>query len=148
MKSLAPALCGAFLKMAPRGAQELKRSVSEKTWVPLAGVAADGDRGEVVAARHSGGGSGHPADQLGVLLDQLGQVVPPVLVDELLVAEQYGVVVIGAPGHVEAVRRAVFDALTREQVGQLAGIGEAINVALQRMDEGGDGQEPLPWRRR
>ncbi|MCR3725056.1 MULTISPECIES: MarR family winged helix-turn-helix transcriptional regulator [Streptomyces] len=53
-----------------------------------------------------------------------------------------------APGHVEAVRRAVFDALTREQVGQLAEIGEAINVALQRMDEGGDDQEPLPWRRR
>ncbi|TPQ16704.1 MarR family winged helix-turn-helix transcriptional regulator [Streptomyces sporangiiformans] len=53
-----------------------------------------------------------------------------------------------APGHVEAVRRAVFDALTPEQVRQFAEIGERINGALQRMDAGGDVQEALPWRRR
>ncbi|MER6357543.1 MarR family transcriptional regulator [Streptomyces sp. NPDC001634] len=52
-----------------------------------------------------------------------------------------------APGHVEAVRRAVFDALTPEQVSQFAAIGEAINGALHRMDAGDD-QEALPWRRR
>ncbi|GHB82898.1 MarR family transcriptional regulator [Streptomyces umbrinus] len=53
-----------------------------------------------------------------------------------------------APGHVEAVRRVVFDALTPEQVGQFAEIGEAINAALQRMDARGEEQETLPWRRR
>jgi DNA-binding MarR family transcriptional regulator len=52
-----------------------------------------------------------------------------------------------APGHVEAVRRAVFDALTPEQAIQLAEIGEAINAALQLMDTGDD-QEALPLRRR
>src|SRR6185312_13471255 len=39
-----------------------------------------------------------------------------------------------APGHVEAVRRFVIDALTPEQVGQLAAIGEAI-VAAARAEE-------------
>jgi DNA-binding MarR family transcriptional regulator len=53
-----------------------------------------------------------------------------------------------APGHVEAVRRAVFDALTPEQVRQFAEIGEAINAALQRVDATQDDQELLPWRRR
>ena len=53
-----------------------------------------------------------------------------------------------APGHVEAVRRAVFDALTREQVRQFADIGEAINAALQRVDADRDDQDALPWRRR
>ncbi|WP_329253502.1 MarR family winged helix-turn-helix transcriptional regulator [Streptomyces canus] len=53
-----------------------------------------------------------------------------------------------APGHVEAVRRAVFDALTPEQVRQFAEIGEAINSALQGADATEDDQEPLPWRRR
>ncbi|MEV7978770.1 MarR family winged helix-turn-helix transcriptional regulator [Streptomyces sp. NPDC086519] len=53
-----------------------------------------------------------------------------------------------APGHVEAVRRAVFDALTPEQVTQFAVIGEAINAALQRMDADGGEQGALPWRRR
>ncbi|MEV5953910.1 MarR family winged helix-turn-helix transcriptional regulator [Streptomyces sp. NPDC051987] len=53
-----------------------------------------------------------------------------------------------APGHVEAVRRAVFDVLTPEQVTRFAEIGEAINAALQRMDADGDAQEALPWRRR
>ncbi|WP_405976250.1 MarR family transcriptional regulator [Streptomyces sp. NBC_00988] len=53
-----------------------------------------------------------------------------------------------APGHVEAVRRAVFDALTPEQVRQFAEIGEAINAALHREEDSGDDQEALPWRRR
>ncbi|MFF4353135.1 MarR family winged helix-turn-helix transcriptional regulator [Streptomyces sp. NPDC001530] len=53
-----------------------------------------------------------------------------------------------APGHVEAVRRAVFDALTPDQVRQFAEIGAAINAALQRVDAAQDDQEVLPWRRR
>jgi len=53
-----------------------------------------------------------------------------------------------APGHVEAVRRAIFDALTLEQVRQFAEIGEAINAALQREDTAQDDQGVLPWRRR
>ncbi|MFI1047912.1 MarR family winged helix-turn-helix transcriptional regulator [Streptomyces griseoruber] len=53
-----------------------------------------------------------------------------------------------APGHVEAVRRAVFDALTPEQVRQFAEIGEVINAALQGADATEDDQEPPPWRRR
>jgi len=53
-----------------------------------------------------------------------------------------------APGHVEAVRRAVFDVLTPEQVRQFAEIGEAINAALHREQDAGDEQEALPWRRR
>jgi DNA-binding MarR family transcriptional regulator len=52
-----------------------------------------------------------------------------------------------APGHVEAVRRAVFDALTPEQVRQFAQIGEAISDALHRVDEA-DAPTVLPWRRR
>ncbi|WP_280888521.1 MarR family transcriptional regulator [Streptomyces sp. LBL] len=53
-----------------------------------------------------------------------------------------------APGHAEAVRRAVFDALTPDQVRQFADIGKAINAALQRVDAVQDDQEALPWRRR
>jgi len=53
-----------------------------------------------------------------------------------------------APGHVEAVRRAVFDVLTTEQVRQFAEIGEAINAALQRADTAAADPEALPWRRR
>ncbi|MGW3649653.1 MarR family winged helix-turn-helix transcriptional regulator [Streptomyces sp. NPDC000878] len=53
-----------------------------------------------------------------------------------------------APGHVDAVRRAVFDALTPEQVRRFAEIGEAINAALRRVDAAEDDQEALPWRRR
>ena len=53
-----------------------------------------------------------------------------------------------APGHVEAVRRAVFDALTPEQVGQLAEIGEAITSALLRADASTAAHDELPWRRR
>ncbi|MEV3910678.1 hypothetical protein [Streptomyces canus] len=53
-----------------------------------------------------------------------------------------------APGHVEAVRRAVFDALSREQVRQLAEIGEAIGEALHRVESAEADPAVLPWRRR
>jgi DNA-binding MarR family transcriptional regulator len=53
-----------------------------------------------------------------------------------------------APGHVDAVRRTVFDALTPAQVRQFAEIGEAINEALQRADTDGMTEAALPWRRR
>lgn len=43
-------------------------------------------------------------------------------------------VVAAAPGHVRAVREHVVDALTPEQVGQLAGIAEAL---LRRLDPDG-----------
>jgi DNA-binding MarR family transcriptional regulator len=52
-----------------------------------------------------------------------------------------------APGHVEAVRRAVFDVLSPEQVRQLAEIAESVVEVLQK---DGDADDPaaLPWRRR
>lgn len=53
-----------------------------------------------------------------------------------------------APGHVEAVRRAVFDALTPEQVRQFADIGEAISAALVRAENTEADPAGLPWRRR
>ncbi|MEV7030967.1 hypothetical protein AB0N99_12145 [Streptomyces sp. NPDC093272] len=53
-----------------------------------------------------------------------------------------------APGHVEAVRRAVFDALTPAQLTLFAEVGEAVDAALQRMDADGADPEPLPWHRR
>ncbi|MEU9390983.1 MarR family winged helix-turn-helix transcriptional regulator [Streptomyces sp. NPDC048324] len=53
-----------------------------------------------------------------------------------------------APGHVEAVRQAVFDALTPEQVRQFAEIGEAISNALHRAENAGTAPPTLPWRRR
>ncbi|MER5178508.1 MarR family transcriptional regulator [Streptomyces sp. NPDC002896] len=53
-----------------------------------------------------------------------------------------------APGHVEAVRRAVFDALTPEQVRQLAEIGETISDALHRVETAELDPAVLPWRRR
>ncbi|WP_416975837.1 MarR family winged helix-turn-helix transcriptional regulator [Streptomyces sp. 4F14] len=53
-----------------------------------------------------------------------------------------------APGHVEAVRQAVFDALTPDQITQLAEIGEAINRALHRIDADNGHEQALPWRRR
>ena len=48
-----------------------------------------------------------------------------------------------APGHVAAVRHAVFDALTPEQHEQLGEISRAIATAIE-----GAGAEPLPWHRR
>ncbi|TQJ47119.1 MarR family winged helix-turn-helix transcriptional regulator [Streptomyces sp. NBC_00080] len=53
-----------------------------------------------------------------------------------------------APGHVEAVRRAVFDVLTPEQVRQFADIGEAISAALVRAENAEADPAGLPWRRR
>ncbi|MFI5472085.1 MarR family winged helix-turn-helix transcriptional regulator [Streptomyces cacaoi] len=53
-----------------------------------------------------------------------------------------------APGHVEAVRRAVFDVLTPEQVRQFADIGEAISEALVRAENTEVDPAGLPWRRR
>ncbi|MFG2573928.1 MarR family winged helix-turn-helix transcriptional regulator [Streptomyces sp. NPDC048481] len=53
-----------------------------------------------------------------------------------------------APGHVEAVRRAVFDVLTPEQVRQFAEIGEAISQALHRAESAETDPAALPWRRR
>ncbi|MGW1783367.1 MarR family winged helix-turn-helix transcriptional regulator [Streptomyces sp. NPDC002143] len=53
-----------------------------------------------------------------------------------------------APGHVEAVRRAVFDVLTPEQVRQFAEIGEAISDALHRAESTEADPAVLPWRRR
>lgn len=47
-----------------------------------------------------------------------------------LTEEGWDTVVATAPGHVAEVRRLVFDALTRTQVGQLRGIGERINRAI------------------
>ncbi|MDX3248933.1 MULTISPECIES: MarR family winged helix-turn-helix transcriptional regulator [unclassified Streptomyces] len=53
-----------------------------------------------------------------------------------------------APGHVEAVRRVVFDVLTPEQVRQFAEIGEAISQALHRAESTHANPTVLPWRRR
>jgi DNA-binding MarR family transcriptional regulator len=47
-----------------------------------------------------------------------------------------------APGHVEAVRHAVFDPLTPDQLEQLGEISRAIAAAIE------GGTEPLPWHRR
>jgi hypothetical protein len=44
--------------------------------------------------------------------------------------------------------RAVFDALTPEQVGQLAEIGEAVTDALHRVEAAETDPAVLPWRRR
>lgn len=54
-----------------------------------------------------------------------------------------------APGHVETVRKAVFDHLSPEQIGQFEEICAVIATAIQ----GGDpraavGSDDLPWRRR
>jgi DNA-binding MarR family transcriptional regulator len=53
-----------------------------------------------------------------------------------------------APGHVAAVRRAVFDVLTPAQVRHLAEIGDAIVQALEQVDETEANPDTLPWRRR
>ncbi|MGW0822459.1 MarR family winged helix-turn-helix transcriptional regulator [Streptomyces sp. NPDC002845] len=53
-----------------------------------------------------------------------------------------------APGHVETVRKAVFDHLTPEQVGQLERICSGIAQALQGDDPKATAPDDLPWRRR
>ncbi|MCT9083226.1 MarR family winged helix-turn-helix transcriptional regulator [Streptomyces fulvoviolaceus] len=69
---------------------------------------------------------------------------------QLAVLTEEGIAVLeeAAPGHVDAVRRAVFDALSREQVRQLAEIGEAIGDALHRVEAVETDPAVLPWRRR
>jgi len=52
-----------------------------------------------------------------------------------------------APGHVAAVRRAVFDVLSPDQVRQLAEIAESVVEVLQQ-DSDTDDPTALPWRRR
>jgi DNA-binding MarR family transcriptional regulator len=47
-----------------------------------------------------------------------------------LTDEGYAVLVAAAPGHVEHVRRTLFDPLTPEQAGQLRAIGDAIHAAV------------------
>jgi DNA-binding MarR family transcriptional regulator len=53
-----------------------------------------------------------------------------------------------APGHVAAVRRAVFDALTPDQVRHVAEINEAILHQLTCLDPPTAYPADLPWRRR
>ena len=48
-----------------------------------------------------------------------------------------------APDHVEAVRHAIFDALTPDQVRQWGEISESIYTAIE-----GASTDPLPWLRR
>ena len=51
-----------------------------------------------------------------------------------LTAAGWDAVVAAAPGHVDTVRKHVLDPLTREQIGQLRGIGDAL---LTRLDPDG-----------
>ncbi|MGW0839362.1 MarR family winged helix-turn-helix transcriptional regulator [Streptomyces sp. NPDC002787] len=53
-----------------------------------------------------------------------------------------------APGHVETVRKAVFDHLSPEQIVQFEEICGAIAAAIQGGDPQATGSEDLPWRRR
>lgn len=48
-----------------------------------------------------------------------------------------------SPRHVAEVRRLVFDALTRAQVGQLRGIGQRINGAIGCDGEPGEHGPPV-----
>ena len=66
----------------------------------------------------------------------------------VLTDEGYALLEQAAPGHVEAVRRAVFDALSPEQVRQLADIGETISETLHRVETAETDPAVLPWRRR
>ncbi|MFD9790397.1 MarR family winged helix-turn-helix transcriptional regulator [Streptomyces sp. NPDC059070] len=60
-----------------------------------------------------------------------------------LTDEGFGVVERTAPGHVAAVRQAMFDRLTPEQTEQLGRIMRALAEGLQPKDAGAD----LPWLR-
>ncbi|MES5820245.1 MarR family winged helix-turn-helix transcriptional regulator [Streptomyces sp. RG80] len=66
----------------------------------------------------------------------------------VLTEEGRGMLSAVAPGHVEAVRRAVFDVLTPDQVHQLAQIGEAVSDALHQAEAAETDPAVLPWRRR
>lgn len=52
------------------------------------------------------------------------------------------------PGHVAAVRRVVFDALSPEQVEQLAAITAAVVASLKQAGEEDTYPAALPWHRR
>lgn len=78
---------------------------------------------------------GDPADRRGQLA--------------VLTGEGFEVIDAAAPGHVAAVRRAVFDHLTPEQVQQFAEIAETITGALTDAEKGSPSRPAeLPWRRR
>ncbi|SPF01926.1 MarR family winged helix-turn-helix transcriptional regulator [Streptomyces sp. MA5143a] len=53
-----------------------------------------------------------------------------------------------APGHVESVRKAVFDHLTPEQIGQFEEICSTIAAAIEGEEAQQNGPDDLPWRRR
>ncbi|MDQ0833939.1 DNA-binding MarR family transcriptional regulator [Streptomyces achromogenes] len=53
-----------------------------------------------------------------------------------------------APGHATAVRRVVFDALSPEQVEQLATITATVLASLKQADEEDSYPSALPWHRR
>lgn len=76
----------------------------------------------------------HPTDRRGQITELTDQGAQ--LLDE------------AAPGHVEAVRAAVFGALTREQVRQLTQISDAIAQAVQQAQARADHPATLPWQRR
>ncbi|MER5767556.1 MarR family transcriptional regulator [Streptomyces sp. NPDC001985] len=61
----------------------------------------------------------------------------------VLTDEGFEVLRRAAPGHVEAVRQAMFDRLSPEQVGQLGEIMRIVAEGLQPQDSGAD----LPWLR-
>ncbi|WP_431945528.1 MarR family winged helix-turn-helix transcriptional regulator [Actinacidiphila sp. bgisy167] len=62
----------------------------------------------------------------------------------VLTDEGFAALAAAAPGHVEAVRGAIFDPLSAEQVRQLGEICRAIAEGLQPRD---GGAEDLPWLR-
>ena len=57
-----------------------------------------------------------------------------------LTDEGYEALVAAAPGHVEQVRRMLFDPLTPEQAGQLRAISDAIRAAVGNPPPGEDGE--------
>ncbi len=61
----------------------------------------------------------------------------------VLTDEGFAVLKQAAPGHVEAVRQAMFDRLTPEQVRQLGEIMRIVAEGLQPQDPAAD----LPWLR-
>lgn len=61
----------------------------------------------------------------------------------VLTDEGFEVLKRAAPGHVEAVRQAIFDRLSPDQVRQLGDIMQVMAEALQPQDTGAD----LPWLR-
>lgn len=61
-----------------------------------------------------------------------------------LTDEGYAVLAAAAPGHVEQVRRTLFDPLTREQVSQLQTIAAAIRAAVGNVPACDEGQGVCP----